>query len=380
MKGARKAFLILALVATAVQPCVAQTPAAPADKLERSLWMEMDEAERNLKTSPLVIRDLELNSYVRDVLCRTVGQQKCQGIRLYLVRTPAFNATMAPNGMMTVYSGLLLRTQNEAQLAAVLGHEFAHFERQHSLKLFRQIKEKSATAAWLSFTGIGLIASFGLMASIFRYSREMEQEADLGGIDMMVQAGYDTRQASAVWEQLRAEMDATAAARNTKSRKDKDGGLFASHPPTGERVAYLRARAAGTPENAGGAKTAEYRLAMAKFWPIFLDDQLKQNDFGASDYLLTSLATENWDPWLLFARGELYRRRAEDGDLARAISFYGEAIAKGGALPEAWRGRGLARIKLGERDAGIADLKAYLAQAPNATDKGMMEMVIGGAS
>ena len=102
---------------------------------ERGLWMEMEEAERTLKTSDFVIRDSALNAYVASgVLCRTVGAERCKAARVYIVRTPYFNANMAPNGMMQVWSGLLLRTRNEAQLAAVLGHEFAHFEQRHSLQ------------------------------------------------------------------------------------------------------------------------------------------------------------------------------------------------------------------------------------------------------
>ena len=54
-----------------------------------------------------------------------------------LVRTPYFNASMAPNGMMQVWSGLLLRVDNEAQLAAVLGHEIGHYLARHSVERLR---------------------------------------------------------------------------------------------------------------------------------------------------------------------------------------------------------------------------------------------------
>lgn len=355
----------------------AGNPYQPQDKDERGLWMEIDEAERNFKSSPLIIRDPELNTYVRSVLCRVAGDENCRNVRLYIMRTPHFNASMAPNGMMQVWSGLLLRCQNEAQLAAVLGHEYAHYENLHSIKLFRDVKSKSASAAWLAFTGIGLLASFGLAASFFKYSRDMEHEADVGGLSHMAAAGYDTREASQIWERLREEMDATAAARNVKSRKDKDNGLFASHPPTVERVAYLREQAAREPGSAGANGAEAYRVAMARFWPDFLDDQLKMNDFGASDYLIASLASSGWSPWLYYARGELYRRRAGSGDLDQAVGFYSSGIEGREAPPELWRGRGLARIKLGNSEAGKADLREYLNRAPAATDRAMIEMMTG---
>jgi hypothetical protein len=352
----------------------------PKDKDERGLWMQMEEAERSLKTSAAVIRDPELNAYIRGLICKTAGEAECRNVRLYIMRTPYFNASMSMNGVMQVYSGLLLRTQNEAQLAAVVGHEYAHFQRQHSLKLFRDIKSKSNSMVWLSFIGIGLIASIGMTASLFKYSRDMEHEADIGGLKMLANAGYDTREAAKVWEQLRAEMDATAEARSTKSKKDKDGGMFATHPPTAERVVYLTKQASELPGVPDATGSAAYQQAMAKWWPQFIDDQLKGNDFGASDFLLKSLAGENWTPWLLYARGELYRRRSIGSDLDEAIRFYGDGMAAGGVLPELWRGRGLALIKLGRSDEGKVDLKEYLRRAPDASDAAMMAMMAGGTA
>lgn len=386
---ARRLIASLLALALPAQPLLAQAvdaqaaaapnPAVykPQDKDERGLWMQMDEAERGLKASALVIRDPELNAYVRGVLCKTVGADRCANVRLYIVRTPHFNASMALNGVMQVYSGLLLRTQNEAQLAAVLGHEYAHFENRHSLKMFRDIKAKSNSATWLAFTGIGLLASFGLAASLYAYSREMEREADSGGLKFMAAAGYDTREAANVWEQLRAEMDATASARNVKSKKDKDRGLFGTHPPTAERVAALKEQAIAEPGVAGATGAEAFRVAMGRWWPDFVEDQFKLNDFGASDYLLQAMAAQGWSPWLLYARGELYRRRAIGGDLVEALSFYDQGIASGGDLPQLWRGRGLANLKLGNEAAGKADLKEYMRRAPDAADRTMMAMMAG---
>jgi len=349
----------------------------PQDKDERGLWMQMDEAERDLKTSQEVIRDPALNAYVRGVLCKMTGEGPCRNIRLYITRTPHFNASMAPNGMMVVWSGLLLRTQNEAQMAAVLGHEYTHFQHKHSLKMFRDIKAKTDAASWLSFIPFGFIASYGLIFSIYGFSREMERDADQGGLERMAAAGYDTREAATVWERLRAEMDATAAARKMKSRKDKNGGLFATHPPSAERVVNLTESAKKLPGVAGANGADAYRAGLGTWWPALIDDQLKLNDFGASEYLLASLASQGWTPPLLYARGELYRRRAAEGDLAKAADFFGQGITGGGTLPELWRGRGLALLKLGQAEAGKADLQEYLRRAPGAPDKAMIAMLAG---
>src|SRR3546814_5968134 len=64
-------------------------------------------------------------------------------MRVYLMRTPYFNASMAPNGMMTVWSGLLLRVNDEAQLAAILGHEMGHYMQRHTLARMRDMRSKA---------------------------------------------------------------------------------------------------------------------------------------------------------------------------------------------------------------------------------------------
>ena len=350
----------------------------PQDNDERGLWMQMENVERELKTSPLVMRDPALNAYVRSVLCKVIGDARCAPVRIYIIRTAQFNATMAPNGLMQVYSGLLLRTRNEAQLAAVLGHEYTHYQRRHSIQIFRDVRSKSSAAMWFGMIVGGLLASLLILPSIFKHSREMEQEADVGGLSMISKAGYDTREAAKIWEQLREEMDATAAARKVKSKKDKDDGLFADHPPTAERVKYLNEMATKDPGTPGGLGQDTYAAAMTPFWDDFADDQIKQNDFGASDYVITSLLKQGWTDWLCFARGELYRRRAGPEDLEKAVGFYGEGIAAGSGRAELWRGRGLTLIKLGRADEGKADLKEYLVRAPDASDRSMIAMMAGG--
>lgn len=351
----------------------------PTDELERSLWLQMAESERAMKTSQQVIRDPELNAYLRDVLCRTVGPE-CANIRLYVVRSPYFNATMAPNGAMTVWSGLLLRAQNEAQLAAVLGHEFAHFKRRHSLQLFREAKSKSNAAAFLSFTIVGALVSFALMESLFDFSREMEQEADLDGLKLITDAGYDPAQVPLIWEQLLDERDATLEARGRKKEKRKtSAGMFATHPASQERVNYLKATIGELEPGAGSPHEERYRAAMATWWPQFLDDQLKMNDDGGSLFLIESMDKANgWTPWIAYARAEFHRRRGNPGDPDAAIGHYSDAITRGGDLPELWRGRGFALRKLGRTDEAKSDFREYLDRVPNAPDRAMVSMLAGG--
>ncbi len=388
MKPLLPLLLAAASLVAAVPAPVTDPAYQPQDKDERGLWMQMEEEERRLQTSEFVMRDPGLNAYVRDVFCRTVGQAQCKSVRIYIVQTPYFNASMAPNGLMLVWSGLFLRMRNEAQMAAVLGHEYTHFRNRHSLRLFRDVKKKSDAFSLLIvpaaiFGGyLGATAlQTGMIGSIYGFSRDMEREADTGSIAMLSTAGYDPHMASKVWEQLRAEQDATAAARGNHSRKDRNGGMFATHPPTSERMAELRAQA----DKSSGALNSKvnrdaYLKALSPFWAQLVDDQIKLNDLGATDYLLNSLAEEGWTGPLLYARGELYRARGKLDDLKAASSFYKQALAAGGAPVETQRGLGLSLLRSGDQAGGQAALRAYLAARPDAPDKAIMASLAGGAS
>lgn len=382
MRGLVSAVIAAALSANA-SAAVAPLPGdkvgayQPQDADERGLWMQMDEAERDLKTSQSLVLDPALNAYVKGVLCRAVGAENCGAARIYIVRTAQFNASMAPNGMMQVWTGLLLRMRDEAQLAAVLGHEFGHYAGRHSLALFRDIRKKTDAAAWLSFIPyVGLIASVGVLGSIFQFSREMERAADMKSLEYLHQGGYPKIAAAQIWGQLREEADATAAARNRKSRKDKNGGFFASHPGSAERLAYLTQAAQG--DSGGDRGEDRWRAAMRSWWPELVDDQIKLNDFGATELLINELARPGWTPELYYARGELLRARGKDGDFAAAAAAYQSAIAAGTDLPEAYRGLGLALMRSGAATDGRAALKEYLRLRPQAGDRQMMAMMAGG--
>ncbi|MGE5160133.1 MAG: M48 family metallopeptidase, partial [Betaproteobacteria bacterium] len=169
---------------------------------EGGLWAIMAREETRLRRSPFLIRDDALGSYLQDILCRLAGPH-CPDVRVYAVRNPYFNANMAPNGMMQIWSGLLLRMDNEAQLAAVVAHEVGHFVQRHSLERLRDAKAKSAAGVFLAPFGlVGLVGQLALIASMFAYTRDQEREADTISVQLMAIAGYDTSQAAVVWANL----------------------------------------------------------------------------------------------------------------------------------------------------------------------------------
>jgi predicted Zn-dependent protease len=242
--SAAAAFMLVAgACATAPQAPVAdlqpgQRPTLETD--EAGLWMRMDAAEEKLSTSGRVVIDPALNAYMRGVMCR-LSAEYCEESRVYIVRGPHFNATMAPNGTLKVSTGTLLRVQNEAQLAYVLGHEMGHYIRRHSLQRWRNIR--STTDSMARFTNttrmvglgfIGNLADMAAMSGVTAFSREHERESDEIGFDLMVRAGYAGEEVPKVWMALEAEHSAAGL--------HAPSGFLSSHPATDERLATLQAR------------------------------------------------------------------------------------------------------------------------------------------
>jgi len=370
--------------ATAPMPPPFEGVYQPQGVDEIGWWREDDEDERALLNSPVLIHDEKLNNYVTDVLCRTVGYDRCSATRVYIIREPVFNASMTMNGTMRVFSGLLLRTRNEAELASVLAHEFGHFERRHGLQRFKGLRSGSDVAAWASVLA-GVSMNYGahrsmhglnyqIYGSYFRFSRDDEREADLLGLGYLNSSDLRPHAAAEVWENLMGEATASASIKGLKKPNFGRVAFFASHPGNQERANYLSALA--LPDGAGRDDGADrYREALADWMPIFLDDQVKLNDFGASEYIIESLAQNGWTAELWFARGELYRNRGHPRDLVNAAEFYREAAFADPDLADAYRGLGLSLMKAGKRSEGQGALRRYLELNPDASDAKMIRMM-----
>src|SRR2546427_11246855 len=155
------------------------------------LWPRMDREEVRLRKSPFSLRDPKLQAYVQDIACRLAGEH-CPDVRVHLVRTPLFNASMAPNGMMQVWSGLMLRVDNEAQLAAVLGHEIGHYLARHSVERLRDAKSRAAFGSFMGMFGVvGAVGVLATLAAAFAYSRGHQRRAGNNRLLLMHNAGYD---------------------------------------------------------------------------------------------------------------------------------------------------------------------------------------------
>lgn len=353
----------------------------PVDSDEAGWWDVMSREEEKTRRSRFLMRDPVLNKHVREMVCKLAGDY-CPDVRVYIVRTPYFNASMAPNGMMTIWSGALLRAQNDAQLAAVVGHEIGHYLRRHTLELFRDVKDKSALSMFLGFGlaiaglgALGSVANLLLTASILSFNRDMEREADAIGLDLMAKAGYDPMEASAVWGQLIAERKA----REVESARDL---VFATHPTEDERERTLADAARGMP-NAGN-EAAQFRPAYLEAIRaerrMLFTDEIRLRQYGPSLALFKKmLDNEAGDPVLAFAVGEVLRQRNKEGDGAEALAYFDRSLSSPGAPPEAWRSTGLVHQAAGNKKAASDAFRKYLELRPDADDAEMIKSYLEGA-
>ena len=211
------------------------------ETIEAGLWMQMNNYEEKLKTSGSRLKDKDLEKYLKNILCKLTIEY-CKDIRVYVQDIPYFNAFMAPNGMMVVWTGLLLRAQNEAQLAAVIGHEAGHYIKRHSLKSWLDAKSRTDVMAILAIgLSVGGIPGAGdifnvtqlLQAGFMaKHSRDNEREADKVGLNFLINAEYDPGEAPKIWENIIKEMELGEA--------KKPLAFLASHPAPEERIENLK--------------------------------------------------------------------------------------------------------------------------------------------
>jgi predicted Zn-dependent protease len=216
---------------------------------------------------------------------------------------------------------------------------------------------------------------FSIYGNFYRFNRDQEREADLAGLGYLNASALRPQAAARVWKNMIGELQASAVSRGLKKPKFDAVAFTATHPPEAERAVYLDALAAPEGDSRDEGAT-RYKQAMTKWLPVFLDDQIKLNDFGGSEYLINALAQEGWTPWLWHARGELYRARGAQRDLVHAAEFYGKAVALEPAHPYAHRGLGLSLIKTGRSTEGRAALERYLQLKPDASDAAMIGLTI----
>ena len=362
------------------------------DQDEKGLWQQMERVEEEVAGSNLLIKDARLTAYLGDLIGRVDGPA-ARDMRIYLARIPEFNAVMFPIGFAVVFSGLLLRMRNEAQLAGVIAHESAHFLRKHQLRQWRDMRRKTDIFSFLAM-GAGVaggaagvyagdlvqLAQLGTILSLLKYNRTLEAEADAMGVRLLAEAGYDPTGMSETWQQLIAELDLSAKYRRKK--RERDFSLFSTHPAPESRMADLRISAAEAkqPGRTYNDYRERYLAVLAPIRPTLLDDQVKLNDPGASQYVIETLARDGWNGLLRFYEGETWRLRnsQKQHDELRAAQGYAAAVLYPDAPADAWRWHGIMLMKQGRAAEARAAFARYLQMAPTAPDAPFVRQMMAG--
>ena len=151
-----------------------------------------------------------------------------------VIRDDTANAFALPGGKVGIHTGMLDAVENDAQLAAVIGHEIAHVTARHSAeRMSRQALTQAgvglAGAAVDSATGAQLMAQAAQLGLILPFSRNQESEADKVGMRYMAIAGYDPRAAVQVWQKFAAKGGA------------RQPEFLSTHPLPSSRVKELQA-------------------------------------------------------------------------------------------------------------------------------------------
>lgn len=199
------------------------------------------ERELRLYTDPEVVR------YVDD-LCQTlVRHSRRSNIPYYIkvVDTDEVNAFALPGGYLYINRGLISIAEVEAELAGVIAHEIAHVVARHGAKaMTRQlgleiilgiISGRNPTGARRV---VSQLAGVGGILSMLHHSRAAEREADALAVENLREAGYDPAGVTAFFEKLLEINDSEPGAL---------AAMFATHPPSRERVSNTREQIAGLP-------------------------------------------------------------------------------------------------------------------------------------
>jgi len=337
------------------------------------------------------------------------------------VRDPQPNAFALPNGSIYVTTGLLSLMDNESQLAAIIAHELTHVMRRHTYQHNRSNRKKfltmnimSAIGAYAPMGAVGAVimvvttvAPFIMVATMYGYSRELEREADLKGIDMMISAEYPPEEMIQVMKLLDKDIEGE----NIRL-------FYNDHPSLDERIRYLSgylgARADKvTPQMALNRERAAYFRNMEPVMRSNLQLSINSGRYRSAVYLAQRLVDFHPDSENLFWLAEAHRTlgprasqltekqltnsakkdaakkrekrtlEEEEQELLatpdgkenwqqnqqKAEELYLRALAAENPIPLAHRGLGILYEKLSRANDALIQYQKYLELSPSAPDR-----------
>lgn len=193
--------------------------------LRRDLEGETLDFIQAIQQNDLVLNDPYLETYLYGILNKLAPNRLVDGRpcspNLIILKSPVINASTYPNGTIVIHTGLLAALHSEDELAAILGHELAHFVLNHTIENINKAKDRAKRAEFWSSLATGLAAmgevalsasnryyqpggltysvaalSAGISAQInahmgMQYNHDQEHEADAISKQLLQVAGYN---------------------------------------------------------------------------------------------------------------------------------------------------------------------------------------------
>lgn len=324
--------------------------------------------------------------------------------RFFVLRDPSPNAFALPNGDIYMHTGMLARLTDTAQLAAILAHEINHVAGHHSIVNFRSANKKIVASMVLTgvLGGIGGVISTGLTASMYGFSRELEQEADDHAVPLMLASPYEPQALPEIYDILARDYEGITPRMST---------IWSTHPQLEARAQRTREQVAGAPSGRRDAAEFDDLVFSVRTMTIrdYVQDDYPRTAVALAENLaarypeqpeLLQLTGDAWaamGPLTEFDEEELSNRErtrnanrrvtrtrqeraarlletvegqaALRENLGRARAAYERALALDANYAPAHRGVGEVAERLGEPRAAAAAYVEYLRKAPDASDR-----------
>lgn len=331
MSFAKKSLLCALLASTLAQPLTVRADLPDLGEISDASLSLSDEARigrdalRAMREAGDVVDDPEVNVYLNGIGGRLATAAAVPGVHFtyFCVADPGINAFAMPGGYVGINIGLMLASQSEGELAAVLGHETAHVAQRH---IARMQAANSATSPLLLLgtivaaalaakagSGEGAMGavSAGMGLSISRqlaFSRDFEREADRVGMQYMGAAGFDVRYMASFFQRLE---QASRYSDNTAY------AFLRTHPVTLERISEAQNRALDYPVRMR-ADSVDYLLVREKLRVLTLSPEEAVSHYDSA--LQRGLFLSEGANWYGLARAKLLQhdRKGASEALAKA--------------------------------------------------------------
>jgi predicted Zn-dependent protease len=326
-----------------------------------------DAVVRQARAQGAIMEDPEVNDYLNDLGHRLVAAvpDASMDFEFFAIADNQINAFALPGGYIGVNTGLILLTQNESELASVLGHEITHVTQHHMARMLAAQKDTllmSLAALAMAILAVrgggvsGAAAAQAAMASVtalslqtqLNFTRENEYEADRIGFQRMVAAGFDpTAMATFMTRMQNATRFADSAAPS----------YLRSHPVTFERIAEAQARAANLPyKQVPDSLDFQMVRALLKSYQGEPQEAVTYFDHALAEHQYNSeVATRYGLVASLLRKKDYVRARVELATL--------EKMAPPHPMIDAMAGHVM--MESGDLDGAIARFKAGAARYPN---------------